>query len=705
LAALVLAAGSCLAQPEFPKQPGLKASHGISLIPEPQLVRVTGDDFRLEAGASVELDSQVADLPAVASLREGVARIARVELKRSEPQAAAASIVLRLVPESALEGIPEGDARREGYVLRISSRQVRIEAAHPAGLFYGVQTFLQLLEQGKGRARGVRITDWPDMPFRAVHVCLWYHLDRPWYYEYLFRQLAHYKINAAVFEFEDKFYYTRHPVLSAPRALTAADVKRLVESAQRYHIQLVPLVQTLGHVSFIAKHPEYAPLREAPMSSWQLCPLKKGTFELTGDILDEMIEATRPSKYFHIGGDEARELGMGAECRQKWGDRAAVESYRLWLEFVCGRLKSRGLTAIVWDDMFLRHFSEADMTGLPDNLIYMRWEYDAGEFRERDKKIVKLGYPVWIATAAQTMTPIFPDQRRRVYNNANFIPSAATLGVKGVLNTAWEDAGVHPETYWMGFLASAEYSWSSKTPPAAEFRDKFFELFYGADGGLSKVYEILSEPGFVRRESSWTRPFEALDLPPIPDTNFRVADSWLEKNRGLVEEAGKRRAKFQEAVRILTENLAGEAKNPFNLEVLLMCTRTLLHFSDLILGIAEINAELVAAQDDHQRGQDASAIGRYQRASRILEDLRYSRASVYDETVRVWEKSTYPKDFRDLPGGRERFVHQVDRDLYYANKTMDLSYIFEVEDKLGLIAYRQRLQAVMVRILRGSRPW
>jgi len=50
-------------------------------------------------------------------------------------------------------------------------------------------------------------------------------------------------------------------------------------------------------------------------------------------------------------------------------------------------------------------------------------------------------------------------------------------------------------------------------------------------------------------------------------------------------------------------------------------------------------------------------------------------------------------------------VHQIDRDFYYGNKTMDLSYIFEVEEQLGLFAYQQKLYRVAVDILRGKNPW
>ncbi len=355
--------------------------------------------------------------------------------------------------------------------------------------------------------------------------------------------------------------------------------------------------------------------------------------------------------------------------------------------------------------MFLHHFNEADFAGLPDNLIYMRWSYRVGRFAERDRKILRLGRPVQIATASQTMTPIFPDQRLRVYNNANFIPEAVSLGVRGVLNTAWEDAGVHPETYWMGFVCSAEYSWSSQKPTTSEFWNKFFALFYGGDeSGLSKAYDHLSQKGFIRTENSWTAEFEALELPPLPGADFRVSSSWLDKHRALAEEARRRRPKYKEAVDILTQNPERKTKNRFNLEVLQLCARQMLHFTDLVLRIEEINEHLIAAQRDHEKGDTVAAMERYHRIGRIIDDLRFEKATLYEETVRVWEKSTYPKDFRHIPGGREKFVHQIDLGFVYGNKTMDLSYIFEVEEKLGLFAWQQKLYGVMVKILRGAKP-
>ncbi len=691
-------------QDEFPKKPGLHALQGIDIIPEPQIAVTTGGDIVINSSTAIYADPKLQDPSPVNSLQEGLTELIQAEIKISGSRPSKNGIELKLVPESGLRDIPNGNAKKEGYILEVGPSKITISAAYPAGLFYGVQTLLQLAEQGEAHVRGLKIADWPEMEFRGIHVDLWFHQDRPWYYEYLFKQLARYKINYAVFEFEDKFFYAKHPVLSAPGAMTNDQVQRMVAEAKKYFIEIIPLVQTLGHVAYIGKHAEFANLRELPVSNYELCPLKEGTLPLIQDMLEETIDAVRPSKYVHIGGDEAYELGKGTECLEKWGDNAAVESYKLWLNFVCNYLKKQEKTAIVWDDMFLRHFSPADMANLPDNLIYMRWQYGNGKIDERNRKILNLGYPVWIATAAQTMTPIYPDQKLRVFNNANLIPAAASLGMKGVLNTAWEDPGTHPETYWIGFLCSAEYSWSSNKPATDEFMNKFFKLFYGKDQhDLDKVYSLLSEKGFLRAESSWTRDFSALDLPPLPDNEFRADTVWAGKNSKIVAQAREMLPRYSEAVEIISKNLAANTKNKYNLEVLLLSARTLLHFTELVLSINEINDNLLAADADHKKGDDQSAMNHYQHAGRIIEDLRYEKSRLFDETVRVWGKSVFPKDFSHIPGGREKFVHQIDLSNYIGNRTMDLDYNFEVEESLGLFGYQQKLYRVMQSILRNYR--
>ena len=69
-----------------------------------------------------------------------------------------------------------------------------------------------------------------------------------------------------VWEWEDKFEYPSHPEIGAPGAFTMKEMQEFTRYAKKYHIQIVPLVQGLGHAGFILKWPQYASLREVPAS-------------------------------------------------------------------------------------------------------------------------------------------------------------------------------------------------------------------------------------------------------------------------------------------------------------------------------------------------------------------------------------------------------------------------------------------------------
>ena len=95
------------------------------------------------------------------------------------------------------------------------------------------------------------------------------------------------------------------------------EMQELTRYAQQYHIQIVPLVQGLGHVSFILKWPKYKYLREIEASNWEFCPLKEGTYDLLFDLWEDAIEATPGSEYIHIGSDETFELGACEKYKVK----------------------------------------------------------------------------------------------------------------------------------------------------------------------------------------------------------------------------------------------------------------------------------------------------------------------------------------------------------------------------------------------------
>lgn len=106
----------------------------------------------------------------------------------------------------------------EGYRLEINGRQVSIKATETVGLFYGIQTLNQLLEDSHDQQiliPSCRITDFPEIPYRAIHIDVKHHLDVNHYYYDIIDRLAAVKVNAVIIEFEDKLRYRKAPLIGS----------------------------------------------------------------------------------------------------------------------------------------------------------------------------------------------------------------------------------------------------------------------------------------------------------------------------------------------------------------------------------------------------------------------------------------------------------------------------------------------------------
>ena len=284
--------------------------NGISLIPYPRTVEMGGVDFVFEKQIDILIDqgAKPEDMFAAEELSRQLNEEWNIECRITEVSTGTNIVLTR-------QGAPE-KVGEQGYRLETSASQLVIRANDAAGLFYGTQSLIQLIQKGRQGPyiKGMVITDWPDISWRAVHYDTKHFQEKKEYVKKFIRILANYKINMLIWEWEDKLAYQSHPEIGAPGAFTIEEMQELTRYAQKYHIQIVPLVQGLGHVSFILKHPENKHLREIASNNWGFCPLNEGTYELMFDLLKEAIEATPGSEYIHIGCDETYVLGKGVDC-------------------------------------------------------------------------------------------------------------------------------------------------------------------------------------------------------------------------------------------------------------------------------------------------------------------------------------------------------------------------------------------------------
>lgn len=396
----------------------------------------------------------------------------------------------------------------EGYILEVKEDQIVITGKTEAGLFYGCQTLLQLLEDARDQQIPIptcRITDYPGLPYRAIHWDLKYHLDAGHYYYQMIDRLARIKVNAIIVEFEDKLRYKKAPLVGADHAISIEEFAAITRYAKNRHIEISPLVQGLGHVSFILKHDKYKPLRDDPASDWVLDPLNPETYKLQFSLYEEAIQATPGGKYLHVGGDEVYNLGRSALSKKSGMKPFELQMY--WLNKVCEFARQHNRIPIFWDDMLFQLSGlwqtisngkmsnqeieklwaenqarlDANVHLFPKDCIYMRWEYSKPKSLGNLKAIDWFkanNLKVMAAPASQSMSGMLPRENSLYQPVKDFCEIATEKKLDGILTTAWDDSSPHFETYWRGFYDFAGLTWNYQDIPANEAHRLFRHRFY-----------------------------------------------------------------------------------------------------------------------------------------------------------------------------------------------------------------------------------
>ena len=463
------------------------------LIPEPQKIV-------LQSGAGLapsSLKSIFANDPASVPVRTGA--LAQLSLAK---QTGPGILQFVMANDASLP------ASEEGYVMEIKPGGVIIKARAIAGLFYGAQTLNQLMEDAIAQKINIpscTITDFPDIAYRAVHLDMKHHVESGKYYYDIIDGLAKVKINAVIVEFEDKLRYRKAPPVGSPNALSIEEFKAISKYAKARNIEISPLVQGLGHASFILKHEEYKKLRDDSGSDWVFDALNPQTYDLQFALYEDAIEATPYGRYLHVGGDEVGNLGV-SELARKSG-LTPIQLQMQWLKKVCDFAQAHHRIPIFWDDMLFKLSGLYETTWNPDlskkytdslwstnevklnesaplfpaNCVYMRWNYDAPDIPGNHHAIdwyQSHHLSVMAATAAQEMWPMMPRAQSNFQSIKDFCRISASKKMQGILCTAWDDSSPHFETYWRGFYDFGFFSWHYVDVPVQPMNNLFRQRFY-----------------------------------------------------------------------------------------------------------------------------------------------------------------------------------------------------------------------------------
>ena len=398
----------------------------------------------------------------------------------------------------------------EGYLLTLRGAVVQLAANDAAGLFYGIQTLRQYLAMPEHPA--VEITDWPELALRSDY------LDMRGIYpkfENLLRyieEMAAYKLNTLVIEYEDKLPRARKDLCHPTDALTPEQHRRLLEVARENFIDIIPLQQSFGHLEYVLKLPEYQHLREIPEAPGEMCPLREGAYELAASLLEETARLHPDSRYLHLGCDEVWSLGQSDECKAsgKSRGRIAIE----YINRLAEKVVSLGKIPIVWHDMMADvwrggEMGEAgnydDLALLNKNLVVAIWLYSPDRVNLVAPKLMEALHAHGIRTIPCSAVRAsdrcgmqnYPCIEQRLRNIDTWCELIANSRCDGMINTNWWSTfsfgnpyGLFETSRYTAFYA-ADRCWNLRADSAA-FLERFLGVYHGA-------YDIVLTTGAERR--------------------------------------------------------------------------------------------------------------------------------------------------------------------------------------------------------------
>ena len=374
---------------------------------------------------------------------------------------------------------PPGPGDR--YVLRAADGNVLVSAANDRGTgeagFDALMTLAQLPERSPHgwSIACTRIDDFPAMRWRIVSDDV---SRGPFptlrYAEERIRTLASLKINGWSPYMENVVVDPRYPFVASPNGWTAVQLHALAQYARRFHVTLIPEQQSFSHMHEALKWEELAPLAELP-HGYLVSESDPRTYAYLGPLLREVVDATKPTPFVHLGADEPVDLGRGRTPRtpQVFADHVARAA-----SFLAGS----GARPMIWDDALQQ--DPRILALLPKNTVIVTWHYgDEASFRRYIDPIADAGFEQLVAPGASNWTEIYPDLTTAYANVARLVADGkAAHGVLGMFMTDWHDDGeTLYEATWPALAYAAATAWQTTPVDDATWQATFARAFFGTD--------------------------------------------------------------------------------------------------------------------------------------------------------------------------------------------------------------------------------
>jgi hexosaminidase len=702
---------------------------GYAVLPVPQRAVVGPKEFTLSDEWQILISPGISPSDvAVESLRDQLMERFRLSLADSrDPRRQGRIIRLGIAPGAVAVGEAtdknKAGLAEQAYRLSLAPQEIQITANAATGLFYGVQTLIQLIRPLGGRwllPEG-EITDWPDLEMRIIYWDDAHHLEPLTVLKQAVRQASFYKINGFAIKLEGHFQYEHAAPIVEPYALSPAEFQELTDYGLKYHVQVIPYLDGPSHIAFILKHPEYAGLREYPDSNYEACATNPETYKLYFGMFDDLLAANKGGKYFVLSTDEPYYVGLAYNPQCKEADRAKElgSAGKVFAEFVTRTsdyLHERGRTVFFWGEYPLK---PDDIASLPSHVVNTEVygpEFDPVYRAHGIRQMIftsTVGWKEFLFSNYYMLPPADhlpgpsggayepvregPGYVGQMLDTIEHTAARKNADLMGTFVAGWADTGIHPEVMWLGYATGSSAGWHPGGAGEQELMNSFFPLFYGPGAtAMGRVYQLMSEQGQFWKESwetgasaartpiwgDWDRinnppqPAEDqfLPLPPMPSKGVLTLDyDWVAMNERRLRLAGRFLAENDELLDLLQENLRRVEFNRYNLELYAGIARLYRQNIRMLLDLGRINAALQTAQGEAAKPDPRQALASLDRALDLAGHIREERNEAFAGAVATWYKTWHP---RVAEANGRRFVDSVDdvKD-HLPVRTVDMTYL------------------------------
>jgi len=455
----------------------------------------------------------------------------------------------------------DNNLKPEAYVLKVSKDGITIKASTDQGAFYAVQSLKQLMPVGlendtfsedEINIQAVTIRDQPQFKYRGMHLDVARHMFSVDFIKKYIDALSMLKMNTFHWHLTDdqgwRIEIKKYPKLQEVSAYrdetlvghysdqphqfdgkryggyyTQEEVKDVVQYAKARFVTVIPEIEMPGHAqAAIAAYPQLG-CTDEPVEvakKWGVfeeiyCPNQK-TFAFLEDVLDEVLELF-PSKYIHIGGDEAPKTRWKncVHCQDLIKKEGLKDEHHLQSYFITKMekyLNSKGRQIIGWDEIL--------EGGLAPNATVMSWRGTSGAV-----EAAKSGHNVVMTPTSHCYFDYYQSENEdEPLAIGGFLPLEKVYG----FNPIPEELTTEESKYVLGAQGNI---WTEYIPNEKHLEYMAFPRMLALSEVVWSQPELKNYKNFVSRLENFHQRLDALDI--------NYANHLYEIEGDLISEEGK----------------------------------------------------------------------------------------------------------------------------------------------------------------------